>query len=84
MEEIRRISLKHKVSPYVKHVASCWNLMYDVGSSNLVFCDNVEVGWDGGEREVQREEHLYNYGSFMLLYNRNQHNILRQLSSSKK
>ena len=29
-------------------------MLYDVGSSNLVLCDNVE-GWDGvgGGREVQ-------------------------------
>ena len=38
--------------PYVKHVVS-GNLLYDVGSSNPVLCDNLE-GWDGegGRREV--------------------------------
>ena len=28
------------------------NLLYDIGRSNLVLCDNLE-GWDGGGREVQ-------------------------------
>ena len=37
-------------------------------------------GWGGGRREVQE----YIYGRFTLLYDRNQHNIVKQLSNLKK
>ena len=50
----------------------------------LVLCDNLE-GWDGGGREVQEEEDImYTYGWFVLIYGRNQHNIVKQLSSNEK
>ena len=41
--------------PYVKQIAN-GNLLYDVGSSNQVLCDNLE-GCErvGGKREVKRE-----------------------------
>ena len=55
------------------------NLLCD---SNLVLCDNVE-GWDrvGGSRG---RGHMYTYGWFMLMYGKNQHNIVKQLSNWKK
>ena len=36
-------------------------------------------GWEGGSRTGR---HMYTYGWFMLLYGRNQHNIVKQLSSN--
>ena len=60
------------------------NSLYDAGSSNLALCDNLE-GWDGMEdkREVlRRREHMYTYGWFILMYGRNQHNIVKQLFSN--
>ena len=47
-----------------------------LGSSNLVICDNLE-GWDGGSRG---RENAYTYGWFLLMYERNQCNIVKQLS----
>ena len=46
--------------------------------------DNLE-GWDGvgGGREVQEGEGIYVYLCwFMLMYDRNQHNFVKQLSSN--
>ena len=45
-------------------------------------CD-LEGGmeWEVGGR-FRREEHMYTYGSFMLMYGRNQHNSVKQLSFS--
>ena len=41
------------------------------------------VGWDGRRQGGSRgREHMYIYGRFMLLYGRNQHNIVKQLSSN--
>ena len=44
-------------------------------------CDNLE-GWDGvGDgREVQEGKDMYTYDWFMLMYGRNQQNIVKQLS----
>ena len=44
-------------------------------------CDNLE-GWngEGGGREIQEEGDMFTYDRFMLLYGRNQHNIVKQLS----
>ena len=46
-------STERSTLPYVKQIVS-GNLLYDVGSSNPVLCDNLE-GWDGvgSGREVQ-------------------------------
>ena len=48
-------SMETYTLPYVKQIAN-GNLLYDVGSSNQVLCDNLE-GWEGvgGKREVKRE-----------------------------
>ena len=60
------------------------NSLYDAGSSNLALCDNLE-GWDGmeGRREVLRgREHMYTCGLLILMYDRNQHNVVKQLFSN--
>ena len=61
-------------------VDSSWALYY---CSNLVFCDNLGGGvvWEVGER-FKRGAHMCTYGWFMLIYGRNQHNIIQQLSSN--
>ena len=63
---------------------SQWDLPYNTGSSNLVLCDNLEE-WDGGgkwEGGSGGRGHVYTYGWFMLMHGRNQHNIVKQLSSN--
>ena len=52
---------------------------------NHLLCDNLE-GWDelGVGRRLGGREHAYTYDWFTLLYGRNQHNILKQLSSNYK
>ena len=48
---------------------------------NLVLCDNLE-GWDGRWKGSSGGKgHMYTYGWFMLMFSRNQHNIVKQLSS---
>ena len=43
------------------------------------------VGWGGKwERGSRGRERMYTYGWFMLMYGRNQHNIVKQLSSNYK
>ena len=43
------------------------------------------LGWGGGGMGgSRRREHMYTYGQFMLMYGRNQHNIVKQLSSNWK
>ena len=42
-------------------------------------CNNNGVGWGG---RVQRGVHVHTYGRFMLLYGRNQHNNINQVSFS--
>ena len=67
---------------YVKHLAS-GNLLYEVGSSNQGLCDSLE-GWlgVGGGRRFKRE------GAYVYLWlihvdnGRNQHNIVKQISSN--
>ena len=62
------------------------NLLSDAGSSNLELCDNLE-GWDrvGDRREGQEGGDIHNtYGWFMLMYGRNQHNIVEQVSPNLK
>ena len=51
----------------------------------MVLCDNLE-GWngEGDGREVQNGEVvcMYTCDWFLLMYGRNQHNIVKQLSSN--
>ena len=46
----------------------------------LGLCDNLE-GWEGvgGGREVQKGGDICTYGWLMLVYGRNQHDIVKQL-----
>ena len=45
---------------------------------------NKLEGWDGvgAGRRFKKEGHMYTHGWFMLIYGRNQHNIVKQLSSN--
>ena len=72
-------SVETHTLPYVKQIAS-GSLMYDAGSSD--WCPgttyNGGMGWEGGSRGRRRMDA---YGWFLLMYGRNQHNIVKQLSS---
>ena len=48
-------------------------------------CINLE-GWDGegNGREFQKGGYMYNYGWFMLTFDRKQQNLVNQLSFNKK
>ena len=52
--------------------------MHETGCSGLVHWDDPE-GWDeeGGGRRVQDEEHMNTHGSFMSMYGKNHHNIVK-------
>ena len=60
-------------------------LLYNKGSSTGCSVTTYRVGWggwwEGGSRGKGR---MHAYGWFMLLYGRNQYNIVKQLSSSLK
>ena len=53
MGQIERVALKHTL-PHVKKIAS-GSLLYNIRSSNPVFCDNLQ-GWDvvGSGREIYK------------------------------
>ena len=63
-------------------VESWWEVAVWHREPNLVLCDNIE-GWDEGEvgRRIKRRG-VYDW--LTLLYGRNQHNIVKQLSSNLK
>ena len=42
------------------------------------------VGWEREGKLRDRGPSIYNYGWFVLLYDRNQHNVVKQLSFNKK
>ena len=77
-------SMETYTLPYIKQIASR-NLLYDTGRSNQVLCDNQE-GSDGAgsgrERDSRRRGHMDTCGWFMLMYGRDQHNIVKQLSTN--
>ena len=52
--------------------------MPDTGSLGLVHWDDPE-GWyvEGGGRRVQDGEHVYTCGRFILIYGKNQYNIVK-------
>ena len=64
---------------------SQWKFTLDTGSSNPVLYDNTGGGrggrWEGGSRGQGR---TYTYGWIMLMYGRNQHNIVKQVSFNQK
>ena len=56
------------------------NLMYDAGNSGALWQPR-EVGWSvRWDRSLRGRGHMYAYGWFMLMYGRNQHNIVKHLS----
>ena len=54
-------------------------ICYMTQETHMGLCDNLEV-WVGVGQRLKREGHMYTYVWFMLLYGRNQHNIVKQLS----
>ena len=65
------------VISYKKRIASPGS-MQDTGWSGLVHWDDPE-GWygEGGGSGVQDGEHVYTHGGFMLMYGKNQYNIVK-------
>ena len=61
----------------MKRVASPGS-MHDTGCLGLVHWNDPE-GWygEGGGRRVQDGEHVYTCGGFMLIYGKNQYNIVK-------
>ena len=74
-------SMETHLLPYVNR----WKVDFVVWhiELNSVLCDNLE-GWDMEEdrRGIRRGGHTC--GRFMFKYGKNQHNIVKQLSSTKK
>ena len=58
-------------------------MVYDAGNPKLVLCDNLErwegrwegIGKGGGRRFRRKGTH--DYGQFMLMYDKNHHNIVK-------
>ena len=59
-------------------IDSQWEFAVGHRELNLVLCDNLE-GWEASSRG---RGHRYTYDWYMLIYQRNQHNMLKQLSSN--
>ena len=59
------------------------SMRYEAGHPKLVLWDHPE-GWSGREEEgeLRMGEHMYPCGQFMLMYGKNHHNIIKQLSSN--
>ena len=58
------------------------NLLFDPGAQIRALWRPREVGWSGGwEGGSWGSGHTYTHGWFMLIYRRNQHNIIKQVSS---
>ena len=59
--------------------------MFKVGGPGVLSVVTWRMGV-GEEEEAQEggDIYVYNYGSFVLLYGRNQHNIVKQFSSNLK
>ena len=65
------------VISYKKLIASP-GLMQDTGCLGLVPWDDPEGGyWEGSGRGFQDGEHVYTCGRFMLMYGKNQYNIVK-------
>ena len=59
-----------------------WEFAVWLREHKLGLCNNLEV-WEGmgSGREFQEGEfHMHTYGWFTVMYGRNQHNIVKQLS----
>ena len=70
-------SIESCVLSYVKQITSPGS-MHKTGCSGPVHWDDP-AGWDGegGGKGVQDGEHMYTHGWFMLLYGKNQYNIVK-------
>ena len=70
-------SIKTRILPYVKQIASPGS-MHETGYSGPVHWDDPE-GWDGegGGRGIQDGEHMYTHGWFMSMYGKNYYNIVK-------
>ena len=65
------------ISPYIKWMISA-NSMNEAEHPKLVLWDRLEKwGGDGGGRGVQNVVHMYTYDWFMLIYGKNNHNIVK-------
>ena len=75
-------SIEACILSYVKQITSPGS-MQDTGCLGLVHWDDPE-GWyrEAGGRGVQDGEHVYTRGGFMLMYGKNQYNIVKKLSSN--
>ena len=73
-------SIEAYTLPAVKQTDS-GSLLYDAESSNSVLCDNLEE-CDGVQGGLRKRGHMHTYGWLMLMFGRNQHNIVKQLSSN--
>ena len=68
----------------MKRVASPGS-MRDTGCLGLVHWDDPEEWYgEGGGRTVQDGEHVYTCGGFMLIYGKNQYNVLKLKNKIKK
>ena len=81
MGRTERVVLKHTLA-YAEQIEG-GKLPYNIGSSTRHSGTTWRSGiwWQVGESS-QKEEPMCNYGRFML-YGRNQHNTVKQLSSNK-
>ena len=62
-------------------IDSQWEFAVWLRELKLGLCNNLE-GWDEKEdgKKVQERGHMYTNGWFMLMFDRNQHNPVKQLS----
>ena len=59
------------------------SMMYEAGHQKLVLWDNPEDGVGREEvGEFRMGGHMHPCGQFMLMYGKNHHNIVKQLSSN--
>ena len=74
---IRENGIETCIISYKKQIASP-SLMQDTGSLQLVHWDDPEGCYgERGGRGVQDWEHVYTHGGFMLIYGKNQCNIVK-------
>ena len=52
-----------------------------MGSCSVTLWQSRGIRW-GGEREAQEGENIYTHGWFVVWYSKNQHSIIKQLSSN--
>ena len=71
------------ILPYVKQIVSR-DLLNDTGSTPSALWQPRGVGWGGRwEGGARARSYMNTCGWFMLIYGRNQYNIVKQLSSKK-